>query len=100
MMSPKQTTVKTLTLPNNPGKSRGLLKIRGDKIKTTEDPVKFQICATLISRKCMCLGSNNPYLLIERSRNFAGDSKVENDLEEALKLELGDKYVRPEKRNL
>ena len=32
---------KTLYLPDKPDKSRGLLKVRGDKIKTTEDRVKF-----------------------------------------------------------
>ena len=41
MMSPNQTTTEVLTEPSKPDKSRGLLKIRGDKIKITEDPVKF-----------------------------------------------------------
>ena len=39
MMSPGQTTIKTLTLPGT-DKSRGILKIRGDKIKSTEDQTK------------------------------------------------------------
>ena len=100
MMSASQTTIKTLAHPNYPDKSRGMLKIRGDKIKNTEDPVKFQIQANLISKKMMCMGSNNPYLLIERSRNIVSDEgqKEKKAYEEALKLELGDKYKPPEER--
>lgn len=63
------SVTKVLTLPDKPEKNRGLLKIRGDKIKSTDDKVKFQICANLISKKFLCLGANNPYLLIERARN-------------------------------
>ena len=70
MMSPSQTIEKELVLPNNPTKIRGILKIRGDKIKITEDPVKFTIKANLISKRLLkCIGSDNPYLLIERQRN-------------------------------
>ena len=65
------TVTKTLRHPEKGDKSRGLLKVRGDKIKNTEDRVKFQICANLKSKKFACFGANNPYLLIERARNTA-----------------------------
>jgi hypothetical protein len=39
-----------------------------DKIKKTEDIVKYQVQATLTSRKFLCFRQDNPYLLIERAR--------------------------------
>ena len=80
MMSPGLAVTKTLMLPDKPDKSRGLLKIRGDKIKNTEDRVKFQLCANLKTKKFLCLGANNPYLLVERARNIGGEfGKEEHD---------------------
>ena len=98
MMAPGQTTIKTLNHPDHKDKSRGMLKIRGDKIKNTEDPVKFQIEANLISRKILCIGSDNPYLLIERARNISEEeNKEERAYMEALLAEqMGKNYVPPE----
>ena len=77
------SVTKTLMLPSKPDKSRGGLKIRGDKLKTTEDRVKFQLCSNLRSKKFMCFGANNPYLLIERARNigkeFGTDGNSQDD---------------------
>ena len=65
-----------LNLPEEEGKkkvkkrnNRGFLTIRADKIKKTEDIIKFQIHANLKSKKFLgCFGSDAPYLLIERAR--------------------------------
>ena len=67
----------TLTLPENKVKgakkirnreNRGSLSVRADKIKKTEDIIKFQISAMLKSRRFLCFGNDAPYLTIERSR--------------------------------
>jgi len=57
-----------LLLPSHPGKVRGDLKISADSIKETSDVIKFQIIGDLHTKKILCMGSDNPYLLIERSR--------------------------------
>ena len=97
------SVTKTLLLPEKQDKSRGLLKIRGDKIKGTEDRVKFQICANLKSKKHACFGANNPYLLIERARNIAkqygtdGERSESEDVESWVEQELGTKPMIPTK---
>ena len=73
------SVTKTLMLPDKPDKPRGVLKIRGDKIKTTEDRVKFQLCANLRSKKWLCIGANNPYLLVERARNIGKEFGTEGN---------------------
>ena len=66
----------TLTLPERKemtekemkaAEYRGKLKVRADKIKKTDDQVKFSVQAELKSRKFLCFRQDNPYLLIERS---------------------------------
>ena len=63
-----------MTLPEQAGKkirnrgNRGKLIIRADKIKKTDDILKFQISADLKSKKFLCFGNDAPYLLIERAR--------------------------------
>lgn len=42
--------------------------VRADKIKKTEDIIKFQIEADLKSKKFLCFYSDAPYLQIERAR--------------------------------
>ena len=51
--------------------NRGKLTVRADKIRKTQDLIKFQISAVLKSKKFLCFGSDAPYLLIERSRQSA-----------------------------
>jgi hypothetical protein len=58
-----------LKLPTKPGVVRGNFCVFADSIKATEDVIKFQITGDLISKKIMCFGTDNPYLLIERSRS-------------------------------
>ena len=54
--------------------NRGKLTVRADKIRKTQDLIKFQISAVLKSKKFLCIGSDAPYLLIERARqNDDGD---------------------------
>lgn len=63
MKAPNQQLKKTLTLPSSKtGKkirnreNRGMLTIRADKIRKTEDIIKFQISANLRSNKFLCWG--------------------------------------------
>ena len=61
------------------GKSRGVFKVRADIIQKTDDKIKFQICAGLKSKKFLCFGANNPYLLIERARNVGNKYGAAHD---------------------
>jgi hypothetical protein len=54
--------------PGGGGKFAGTLKIQGDVVRKTEDIIKFQIRGILKSRKFLCFGFDNPYLLIERGK--------------------------------
>ena len=65
----KQKFGKTKLPLTADGKSRGIFKVRADIIQKSEDTIKFQICAFLKTKKFLCIGANNPYLLIERARN-------------------------------
>ena len=68
MMAENQTVEIDLRHKSKPGSSRGLLKIFADSVNATEDVIKFQICASLKTKKVLCFGTDNPYLLIERAR--------------------------------
>lgn len=68
MMSEKQTINKKLYNLQESEKVRGKIKIQADAIKKTEDIIKFQITANLHSRKFLCFGEDNPYLMIERGK--------------------------------
>lgn len=48
--------------------NRGILTVRADKVKKTEDIIKFQISAALKTKRLLCFGHDAPYLLIERAR--------------------------------
>lgn len=65
----------TLTLPEKGTdkkiknrENRGTLIVRADKIRKTQDLIKFQISAMLNSMKFLCFGNDAPYLMIERAR--------------------------------
>ena len=78
MMAPDQSLRCSLQLEANSTtksgkkiknlKNRGFLIVRADKVKKTEDIIKFQISAHLKSQKFLCLGIDQPYLQIERAR--------------------------------
>ena len=42
--------------------------MRADKVKKTDDIIKFQISALLKTKKFFCFGHDDPYLVIERGR--------------------------------
>jgi len=42
--------------------NRGKLIVRADKIRKTQDLIKFQISADLKSKKFLCFGSDEPLL--------------------------------------
>lgn len=69
-MAPEQRMTLNLTLPTKPKEIRGSFCVFADSIKQTEDIIKFQITGDLKTKKIMCFGSDNPYLLIERSRSI------------------------------
>ena len=99
MMSPDKTIEAPLTNPKKPDKDkqRGILKIKGDQVKRTEDPVRFQIEANLSSKKLLCFGADVPYLLIERARNLDEENQIiKRKLEQSLRMELGENYIPPE----
>ena len=56
--------------------NRGILTVRADKVKKTQDLIKFQISAILKSKKFLCFGSDAPYLQIERARQNEGNDMV------------------------
>ena len=62
--------------------------MRADIITKTEDTIKFQICADLKSKKFLCIGANNPYLLIERARNVGNKYGAANDSLSSIELEM------------
>ena len=76
MTATNQCLELTLTLSEEDAKSfkiknrnnRGKLIVRADKIKKTEDIIKFQIGANLKSKKFLCFYSDSPFLQIERAR--------------------------------
>jgi len=68
MMAPNQCITMKLTIKTKPGVARGYLKVFADSVKVTSDVIKFQIIGKLHSKKLLCFGSDNPYLMIERAR--------------------------------
>ena len=68
MMAPNQCINMKLTIKTKPGVARGYLKVFADSVKITSDVIKFQIIGKLHSKKLLCFGSDNPYLMIERAR--------------------------------
>jgi hypothetical protein len=67
MVSQGMKVEKELFISNKDA-SRGEMIIYADTMKKTDDSVKFQICASLRTKKFLCFGTDNPYLLIERAR--------------------------------
>ena len=47
---------------------RGTLKIKADPVNLSEDTIKFHTTASVVSKKYLCCGFDNPYMLIERAR--------------------------------
>ncbi len=68
VMAKDQSITLKLTIKSKPGVTRGFLKVFADSVRITSDVIKFQIQAKLHSKKFLCLGSDNPYLMVERAR--------------------------------
>lgn len=59
-------------------KEMGTLKIKADCINKSDDTTKFLCRAQLVSRKWLCCGKDNPYLLIERARSLGETMRDES----------------------
>jgi hypothetical protein len=68
MMADQQTMQLLITNKLKPNVVKGTLIVRTDSEGTSSDMIKFQIKAKLKSLKLLCIGENNPYLVIERAR--------------------------------
>lgn len=91
-----------MTLPDDPDKkvknrdNRGKFIVRADKIKKTQDLIKFQISALLKSKKFLCFGSDAPYLLVERSRQLdATENLKANDMVKVWKTHTAHDETKP-----
>lgn len=51
-------------------KHRGTLIIRADKVYDCVDTAKLAFIGVIKSKRFLCYGSDNPYILIERSRTL------------------------------
>jgi hypothetical protein len=69
-------------------KYRGNIYVQADFVNECNDECKLQLKADLITRKFLCFGVDNPYLLIERSRCLI-NKKEENLANEGFKETLG-----------
>ena len=67
-MANNQSVTLKLTIKQKPGVVRGYLKVQADSVKITSDVIKFEVAASLKSKKVLGFGSDNPYLMIERAR--------------------------------
>ena len=65
MVAPKMTIMATLVRNS---RHHGTLKIKADPVNLTDDTIKLLLSAKLISKKYLCCGFDNPYVLIERAR--------------------------------
>ena len=65
MAAPKQTMLGTLV---HKACHRGTLKIKADPVNLTDDSMSFHCSAEVDSKKYLCCGFDNPYILIERAR--------------------------------
>ena len=97
MLTPGQKMTIRLTLPEKTTdkkiknrQNRGTLVVRADKIRKTQDLIKFQISAVLNSQKFMCFGHDSPYLLMERARQ-----NETSDMVQVWKTTTAHDEVRP-----
>ena len=78
MLAPGQQMTITLKLPEKAGEekriknreNRGKLTVKADKIRKTQDLIKFQISADLRSQKFLCIGQDAPQVVIERAKQM------------------------------
>jgi hypothetical protein len=68
MITPKQ--IMHAILKTEKKKHRGTLIIRADKVYDCVDTAKLAFIGVIKSKRFLCYGSDNPYILIERSRTL------------------------------
>ena len=103
MMSPGQTMrlrlelneSKTGTKRIRNRKNRGTLIVRADKIKKTEDVIKFQISAILKSKKFLCFGVDQPFLVIERARQVLQTDEDEDNMVKVFSTLIAYDQINP-----
>lgn len=87
MMSPKQTLISELRLGEK--RNRGMLTVQADQVKKCVDEAKLTFSGQLKSQKFLCLGSDNPYLIIERSRMLENEDLSFESKKKKLKSNWG-----------
>ena len=58
------------------------MKIKADFVNVSGDSLKIHFMGNLVSKKFLCCGFDNPYLLVERARLMTAE-----DLQEKRRLE-------------
>lgn len=89
MMAPKQTIAAQLVCGTK--KNRGLLTIRADQVYDCVDEARLAFTGDIKSNKFLCYGSDNPYLLIERSRTLENMDLSFETRKEKMKSSWGEK---------
>ena len=100
MAAPKQQLVGTLV---KDGKHRGTLKIKGDSVSLSDDSITFHCTADVVTKKYLCCGFDNPYILFERARVNPGyELNVEDEEAKmmAMKEERKGKTIETENEAL
>lgn len=65
---------------------RGTLRIKADVVSASNDMLKIHFNGNIVSRKFLCCGCDNPYLLIERARLLTEEEQAERDAEQVANL--------------
>lgn len=58
-------------------KYRGNIQVKADFVNECDDDATIQLKADLVTRKWLCFGVDNPYILIERARCLINKENVE-----------------------
>jgi hypothetical protein len=68
LIASKLILTRNLDYPGK--KKRGVFTVRADTVFDCDDEAKLAFNASFKSHKILCYGEDNPYLMIERSRNL------------------------------
>ena len=74
--STETTLSEIITAPNatfqsslmHDNRLRGTLKVRADWLNVSGDTLDFECQAFLVSKRVLCCGTDNPFILFERAR--------------------------------
>lgn len=89
MIAPKLTLTRNLDFPGK--KKRGVFTVRADTVYDCDDEAKLAFNANFKSHKILCYGADNPYLMIERSRNFEDMQMTPRSKQQKFKSNYGNK---------